>query len=194
LPYSPEHKAKSREKILQAAADLFCRYGFDAVSLAQVMREASMTHGGFYAHFTSKTTLYAEAIHYAAKHSFLGKMSLDTLELSEIYTLVTQYLSIEHVQQETFACPLAFLSTDVAHRELLVRESYEKTFRGMVNKLSGSLSRMIDPVKADELAQSIVINLVGTVSIARSLTSSDLQRQLLLSTKLSIDLMLSQCK
>jgi TetR/AcrR family transcriptional regulator, transcriptional repressor for nem operon len=194
VPYSPEHKAKSREKILQAAADLFCRYGFDAVSLAQVMREASMTHGGFYAHFTSKTTLYAEAIRYAAKHSFLGKMALDKLDLPEIYALVNQYLSIEHVQQQTFACPLAFLSTDVAHRELLVRESYEKTFRGMVNKLGHSLSKMIDPVKADQLAQSIVINLVGTVSIARSLTSSELQCQLLINTKLSIDTMLAQCQ
>jgi AcrR family transcriptional regulator len=186
MPYSPEHKAQSREKILRAAADLFCRYGFDAVSLAQVMRHASMTHGGFYAHFSSKTTLYAEAIGYAAQNSFLGKAGSGRLDLGLLKSLVESYLSLGHVRQETPACPVAFLSTDVAHRESLVRESYQKTFCGMVDKLTDSLEYLVESERAAAYARHLVVNLVGTVSIARSLTSTELQSELLTSTKVSL--------
>lgn len=186
MPYSPQHKALSRDKILKAAADLFCRYGFDAVSLTQVMRKASMTHGGFYAHFSSKTTLYAEAIRYAARHSFLGKAGDEGLDLGSIKTFISGYLSMRHVQQETSACPVAFLSKDVAHREPLVRESYEITFRGMVAKLTESLKHLVGNKCAAESAQYLVVNLVGTVSIARSLTSAELQQELLINTKANL--------
>ena len=49
MPYSTDHKAKSKERILQSATKLFCRYGFEKVSISQVMKLAKMTHGAFYA-------------------------------------------------------------------------------------------------------------------------------------------------
>ena len=54
MPYSPDHKSKSKERILASATELFGRFGFDKVSINQVMKLARMTHGAFYAHFESK--------------------------------------------------------------------------------------------------------------------------------------------
>jgi TetR/AcrR family transcriptional regulator, transcriptional repressor for nem operon len=186
LPYTAAHKAQSRSKILKSAANLFCRFGFDQVSLIQIMKDAAMTHGAFYAHFPSKTALYAEAIRYAARHSLLGKTDQHVLDLTSVKALVDGYLSLGHVRQITSPCPLAFLSTDVAHRETVVRESYELTFRGMVDRLMAVFSRFMDQRNAELLAKNIVVNLVGTVSIARSLMSEELQQELLNNAKANI--------
>ena len=55
MPWTTEHKQKSREKILSSAARLFTKKGFDAVSIDDVMRLAGLTRGAFYAHFKSKS-------------------------------------------------------------------------------------------------------------------------------------------
>ena len=93
MPYSAVHKEQSRERILLAAVDLFCRKGFDQVSITQVMQHAKMTHGAFYAHFASKVSLYAEAIQTAAQHSLLVSQGSD-LSTDKLITLITQYLSL----------------------------------------------------------------------------------------------------
>lgn len=62
MPWNANHKVESREKILQAAARLFTQNGYDAVSIDDVMREAGLTRGAFYAHFRSKSDIYNQAI------------------------------------------------------------------------------------------------------------------------------------
>lgn len=183
MPYSPEHKANSREKILKSAADLFCRYGFDSVSLSDVMNVADMTHGGFYAHFKSKTMLYAEALRYAAKHSLLNMVNDGAMSISELKLLMESYLSLAHIRQETPPCLIAFLSSDIAHREQLVRETYEDIFQRMVQKLARAFVSPITEQQALKHAQYLVVSMVGTVSIARSLVDTEKQQALLFNTK-----------
>src|SRR3982751_6204753 len=62
MPYTAEHKQKTRNRIVQAARKLFNRDGFAAVSISNVMSEAGLTHGGFYKHFARKEDLYQEAV------------------------------------------------------------------------------------------------------------------------------------
>ena len=61
MPYTPEHKRRTRQRIVGAAARLFNRKGF-AVTIGEIMAAAGLTHGGFYRHFGSKEELYAEAV------------------------------------------------------------------------------------------------------------------------------------
>ncbi|MGY2574394.1 TetR/AcrR family transcriptional regulator [Vibrio sp. C8] len=186
MPYLPEHKANSHEKILKSAADLFCRYGFDTVSLSDVMKAANMTHGGFYAHFKSKTALYAEALRYAAKHSLLNMVSEEAMSISALKSLIDSYLSLAHIRQETMPCVLAFLSSDIAHREQIVRESYEDIFHRMVKKIARAFVSPITEEQAQEYAQYLVASMVGTVSIARSLVDTNLQQELLINSKVTL--------
>src|SRR5262245_32812974 len=62
MPYSPNHKRNTREKILESARRLFNRNGFSGVSIEEIMSDAGLTHGGFYRHFTGKDELYAAAV------------------------------------------------------------------------------------------------------------------------------------
>jgi AcrR family transcriptional regulator len=62
MPYARDHKEQTRTRIVAAAAGLFNHTGFEAVTIADVMTEAGLTHGGFYRHFRSKDELYAEAV------------------------------------------------------------------------------------------------------------------------------------
>lgn len=59
MPYPKDQKIKSRARILKSATELFFRYGFQKVSISQIMKEARMTHGAFYAHFESKEALFS---------------------------------------------------------------------------------------------------------------------------------------
>ena len=62
MPYTAEHKARTRARIIEAARVLFNRRGFEQVSIDEIMQHAGLTRGGFYNHFASKDELYAEAI------------------------------------------------------------------------------------------------------------------------------------
>ena len=58
MPYSPEHKQQTRERIIECARMLFNRHGFDRVTIDMVMERAALTRGGFYNHFKSKEDLF----------------------------------------------------------------------------------------------------------------------------------------
>jgi TetR/AcrR family transcriptional regulator, transcriptional repressor for nem operon len=62
MPYSPEHKRDTREKIVESARRLFNRRGYSGVSIEEIMSDAGLTHGGFYRHFRGKEELYAAAV------------------------------------------------------------------------------------------------------------------------------------
>lgn len=62
MPYSKEHKAETRQKILKSAHKLFSAKGFDQVSIDDLMQHANLTRGAFYAHFKNKQSAYSEAI------------------------------------------------------------------------------------------------------------------------------------
>ena len=182
MPYSQEHKTQSRERILSAGIELFCRFGFDQVSLTQIMQQAKMTHGAFYAHFKSKSSLYAQSITHGAIHSLWNKHKNNITTISDFERIIGGYLSLQHVNQQQKPCPLAFLVTDVAHRNAEVRQSYEKSLQAMLkgmSKLLGALGLK----NTSALAQQLITSMVGTVSIARTLTDESLQLSMLENTK-----------
>src|SRR5271155_3453779 len=62
MPHPMDRKHRTRQKILEAAAKLFCEKGFEATTIEDVMRACRLTRGGFYSHFRSKRHLYADAV------------------------------------------------------------------------------------------------------------------------------------
>ena len=62
MPYRPDHKARTRARIVEAARRLFNRHGFEQVTIDQIMAAAGLTRGGFYHHFDSKDQLYAASV------------------------------------------------------------------------------------------------------------------------------------
>ncbi|MGR0279105.1 TetR/AcrR family transcriptional regulator [Marinomonas dokdonensis] len=168
MPYTPSHKEQTRQRILQAAAKLFCSNGFDRVTLTQIMKKANMTHGAFYAHFAGKSSLYEAAMQFATSHAFWAREDKQTeYKASHLKALVIRYLSWSKSDKE-HPSPLEFLVTDAAHKEEKVRQAYQICFDSLVDRLSTILQNR-GVTNAKSLAEETVVSLVGTVAIARSI-------------------------
>ncbi|RUM53345.1 MAG: TetR/AcrR family transcriptional regulator [Marinomonas sp.] len=169
MPYSPKHKEQTRQRILQAAAKLFCSKGFDRVTLNQIMIQANMTHGAFYAHFSGKSSLYEAALKFATAKGFWARAAKQTEDKeTHLKALIARYLSWSDPNPDS-PSPLEFLVTDAAHQDETVRQTYQECFDSLVDRLANILEkRGVKHAKC--LAEETVVSLVGTVSIARSVT------------------------
>jgi len=182
MPYSQEHKAQSRQRILASAFKLFFARGYDNVSINQIMAEADMTRGAFYAHFENKGLLYREAIIFAAENSEIVREKPDELnEKQWMRTLLEGYLHKDNISKNNH-CPLAALVTDVTVREPEVRDAYTRTFKGMNKRIAGYTKTYSSCSKNRIMATTAMI--IGGLAIARAIDDPQLSEQLLENCKL----------
>lgn len=189
MPYSKDHKQQSRQRILQSAVRLFTRKGFDSTSIDEVMADAELTRGAFYAHFKSKQDLYAQAIASTPVFSQLTKTKPDDMdERLWLAQLIGGYLSKVHVDKVDLPCPLAFLVTDVAVSEPATRQAYTDVYLKM-NQLIRAYTRNF--ARADkESVMAVTAMMIGGVAVARTLSDSKSQQQLLKSCRqVALDLL-----
>jgi TetR/AcrR family transcriptional repressor of nem operon len=157
-----QRRAETRQRILTAAGDLFREHGVDGVGVDAVMKQAGLTHGGFYLHFPSKEALAAEV-----SQSLLQKAATKWDQISRtapqqaaLETIVRSYLDADHVASAN-CCLLTTLGPDVARRATS-REAIGGALRGMVDALARCLP---DGTRQDALAA--LSTLVGAVVLAR---------------------------
>lgn len=183
MPYTVEHKQKSRERILDSASRLFSRRGYDAVSIDELMEDAGLTRGAFYNHFADKADVYAEAIVHAAIRSPLAQLKAgDAGALPSLSTLLDGYLSRAHVDAADPPCPLAFLVTDVGVREPRVRNTYTRVYRNMVRLIKKAWKRGgAEP--DDESVLALTALMIGGVAIGRALNNPTTAQALLKSCR-----------
>lgn len=183
MPYTAEHKQNSREQILRGAMTLFSQRGFANVSIDELMAEAGMTRGAFYAHFKSKSALYAEAVMFAALNSqIVTQKNSDDSELSWFARVVDGYLDIAHVEADVSPCPLAFLATDVANSDPNVRQAYTDVYKGLVKLFDKH--RPVRMSKRDpDLNLAITAIMIGGVAVSRALHDKVLVKKLLKSCR-----------
>lgn len=184
MPYSKEHKLKSRDKILTSAVKLFCSKGFDNVSIDDLMNDAELTRGGFYSHFKSKSDVYNEAIIAATQKSDIVCGMPQNASKSEVLEyFVNNYLSLAHVKQQISPCPMAFLVTDVANNDPKVKQTYTKVYEGFAAMLKNNLPTGESKKQQNEKSLALSALVIGTVAIGRALDDEALQIKLLESTK-----------
>ncbi|MBV1787996.1 TetR/AcrR family transcriptional regulator [Marinobacterium sp. D7] len=174
MSWSPDHKERSRQRILITAARLFAQQGFDKVSIDQVMSEAGMTRGAFYAHFSSKSELYGEAILAAARNARDSRLRPGAEPDKHLERVVTAYLSGEHISGDSLHCPLAFLVSDIAQRDEQVRDIWTRVFRGLVEVV-----RQEPDEQGYARALQRVVMMIGGVAVARALNDDSLSQTLL---------------
>ncbi len=175
MAWQENHKIESRIRVLDAAADLFTRKGFNQVGIDEVMQAAGMTRGAFYAHFSSKSELYEESILRAGKQAAQDLMNAGVNREE----FVDAYLSNEHLISATTRCPLACLVSDVAHSDPRVRATYTlmlENFMARVGKLSEKDNVESSPEK---IIQQVVL-LIGGMAIARSVSDEKLAAKILM--------------
>jgi TetR/AcrR family transcriptional repressor of nem operon len=183
MRYSDTHKEETRGKVVRAAAVAVRAKGPDGVGVAEIMAEAGLTHGGFYAHFPNKEALVVAAIGEAFGQSARrfarmldGKTGAQSLE-----AFVEAYVSPEHRNNPAGGCPIAALSSDLPRQAQPVREAYERGVRGLIGRLEGWL-----PEDRRHLAPSLLAEMAGAVSLSRAISDEADAARLLAEARASL--------
>jgi AcrR family transcriptional regulator len=160
---------QSHERILDAAARAVRRAGVGGVGVAEVMKDAGLTHGGFYAHFESRDALLAAALEHAGSQSNarVRERMRPRTEAGEspLRALVSEYLSGAHMQALELGCPVAAVSSDLQRSSESLREVSQNRVRGLAKLVEGTLA----PDVPAGSAWAIAASLVGAVQMARVL-------------------------
>lgn len=177
---------KNRVRIIEAAARLFRERGFDGIGVAELMKVAGLTHGGFYGHFTSKEDLMAQA----CAHALQG--SLNTLHQAveqggenALAAVATAYLSPSHRDHPGEGCALAALGAEAARHDSPVRSAFTHSVRSVIDALTQILPGKSD-VEKRQTAFSIYASMVGAIVLSRAVDDAALSEEVLKSALASI--------
>src|SRR5262245_5627440 len=138
MRYAAEHKASTRRRIVDGASAALRARGLAGVGVADVMREAGLTHGGFYAHFPSKDDLVAEAVDAAGEQSVrnLRKVVKRAAPGRAFKAIVDAYLSPAHRDRPERGCALAALGPELARESPSARRAVAGQIDGLLDLLA----------------------------------------------------------
>jgi AcrR family transcriptional regulator len=170
---SPSKRELTHERILDAASRAIRRAGHTGASVAEVMKEAGLTHGGFYAHFDSREKMVASAIAYAGSQSSQNlRQSMAVLEKrgrSPFRALVESYLSPAHMAAVETGCVVAALGSEIPRQTDEVRQAAGER----VNALLRLVESVLPPGAEKVLASHIASTMVGALQLARALGGAE---------------------
>ena len=172
-------KEETRERILRAAARAIRKHGYEGVGVADVMKDAGLTHGGFYAHFKSRDALLAAAADQEGVESseYLTRAIAAAKPGHEFMALVDAYLSDGHVAALEQGCAIAAAGSEVPRQQADVRRAASrriKDFIGLIERQFPEWGRSA----AHEKAMGIAATLVGSVVLARAADDAQLSRSI----------------
>lgn len=172
-------KAATHERILSVAARAIRRSGYAGTGVADIMREAGLTHGAFYAHFASREAMLAEAAGEACAKSAANAFELAAATSPDkaLATILAAYLSKEHVEQLERGCPLAALGSETSRQAPEVRRVVTRHIKATVDLLARQSPDWGQP-SAHERALVTLSTLVGAVVLARAVDEPGLSDSL----------------
>src|SRR5215475_8647920 len=139
MPYPVGHRSKVKRNIIDSARRLFNRYGFENVSIQQIMAGAGLTHGGFYSYFKGKSDLYAEVLGcFFTDPNWKSCWEGVHVDLSSTDVgpqVVRAYLSRQHFDDVENSCPMVALPSDVARSHEAAKRVFQTVFLAMVSAL-----------------------------------------------------------
>jgi TetR/AcrR family transcriptional regulator, transcriptional repressor for nem operon len=162
-------KEASHERIVQAAARAIRRSGYDGTGVADIMKEAGLTHGAFYAHFESREAMLAEAADRAGAESnaFAARVIASVPPEQALQTLMQTYLSKEHQAAIETGCPISALGSEMPRQSPEVRRAATLRIKEMIDLVARQSPDWGQP-EAHERALVSVATMVGTLILARA--------------------------
>ncbi len=182
-------KEASHERIVGAAARAIRRSGYDGTGVADIMKEAGLTHGAFYAHFASREAMLAEAADRAGAESNAVAASVIAAVSADqsLQALMQVYLSKEHLDNIETGCPIAALGSEMPRQSPEVRRAATRRIKEMIDLVARQFPDWGQP-GAHERALMTVATMVGTLILARAVDDSALSDALCSTTLKSLAL------
>ena len=184
MRYQPEHKAETHQKIVKDASRRVRAEGMTGAAVSAVMRDAGLTHGGFYKHFESKDALLMESL--SAAFQEIADRLAEAAEQSKPGTawkaIVNTYLSLEYCDHIEDGCPLPALAPELARADKAMKPQ-------IFEELKKYRSRMLPFMPGRRTADkeraffSIFSTMVGAIEIARMLPEPTMREKVLASAR-----------
>ncbi|MEH2469694.1 TetR/AcrR family transcriptional repressor of nem operon [Nitrobacteraceae bacterium AZCC 2161] len=180
MRYSKEHKLETHARIVKKASVRLREKGAHGIGVADLMKDAGLTHGGFYAHFDSREALVIEAFAYAMDRSTdrWRQLAAQAAPDQRLSTIVDAYLSPQHRDNPGHGCAVPALSAEVA------RES-PKTRKAFAGKLDQMIEMMAEQFPGTagkstrKQAMAALATMMGTLVLARVAGNGELSEDLL---------------
>jgi TetR/AcrR family transcriptional regulator, transcriptional repressor for nem operon len=180
MRYSKEHKQETHERIVKRAAVRLREKGAHGVGVADLMKEAGLTHGGFYAHFDSREALVIEAMGHIMDRSTerwrkLGEQAPPEKRLA---TIVDSYLTAAHRDEPGHGCAVPTLGAEIARESPKTRKAFAVKLEQMIDMLA-SLIPDLPPKAARKQAMAAIGTMMGTLVMARIAGSGEFSDEIL---------------
>lgn len=162
-------KDATHERIVSVAARAIRRSGYDGTGVADIMKEAGLTHGAFYAHFASREAMLAEAVGRACAESAAAAAEVvaNTAAEKTLESMLGVYLSKEHLEGVDIGCPLAALGSETSRQVPEVRRVATRHVKEMIDLVARQLPDWGQP-GAHKRALVTISTMVGALLLARA--------------------------
>lgn len=169
----------THERIVSAASRAIRRSGYGGTGVADIMKEAGLTHGAFYAHFASRDVMLAEAANHAGAESIARARELVATLPAELSleALIQSYLSQEHLKDIECGCPVAALVSEMPRQSAEVRRVATSRIKDMIDLVAGEVPAK-SAADAREQGLATVAMMVGALVLARAVDDPALSEAL----------------
>jgi len=178
MGYSQADKVESHDRIVHIAATRFRENGLNGIGVADLMRDAGLTHGGFYRHFASRDELVIEAVERALQEGARALDAVAGISKTPLAAVVDAYLSPGHCNHLGTSCAVTTLASDLARGNDRARAAYTR----QVDKYLELLTKLlpgVGPRSKRKRAIAALSTLVGALSMARAVNNKKLSLEIL---------------
>jgi TetR/AcrR family transcriptional regulator, transcriptional repressor for nem operon len=180
MRYSKEHKFQTHAKIVKRASVKLREKGAHGIGVADLMKEAGLTHGGFYAHFDSRDALVIEAFAHAMDRSTekWRKLSEEAPADKRLSKIVNTYLAPDHRDDPGHGCAVPALASEIARENVKTRRAFSARMEQMIDMLADQFNGM--PRKAArKQAMAALATMMGALVMARVAGNGELSDEIL---------------
>ena len=180
MRYSKEHKLETHARIVKKASVRLREKGAHGIGVADLMKDAGLTHGGFYAHFDSREALVVEAFGYAMDRSIerWRQLAGQAMPQDRLAAIVEAYLSPQHRDNPGHGCAVPALGAEIARESPKTRKAFAGKLDEMIEMMTDFIPNL--PRKAArKQAIATLATMAGTMLLARIAGSSELSDEVL---------------
>src|SRR5436305_14243977 len=166
---APRSKEATHDRIVEAAARAIRRSGYNGTGVADMMKRAGLTHGGFYAHFSSREAMLAEAADRAGSESVatMARIAATSPPRRALKAMMEAYLSKAHVEGVDTGCATAAPGSEMPRQTPEVRRAATRRIKEMIDLVARQSPDWGKP-GAHERALVTVATMVGALLLARA--------------------------
>ena len=180
MRYSKEHKQETHARIVRRASVRLREKGAHGIGVADLMKEAGLTHGGFYAHFDSREALVIEAFNYAMDRSTdrWRKLAEQTPPEKRFAAIVESYLTTVHRDDPGHGCAVPTLGPEIARESAKARKAFAARLDEMIEMMADQVPEL--PRKAArQQAIAALSTMVGALVLSRVAGSGEFSGEIL---------------